>query len=123
MKILLGISGGVDSAYAAYKLKSEGHEVEGAVIKMHCHTELDAAREEYARLLNVLAEAKSHAENAADRMYRAEKISVRDVIETDVKDPDFTYLNQYGALLSKAQADEQAALGELRRAQKNSDAV
>ena len=45
MKILLGISGGVDSAYAAYKLKSEGHEVEGAVIKMHCHTELDAARE------------------------------------------------------------------------------
>lgn len=45
MKILLGISGGVDSAYAAYKLKSEGHEVEGAVIKMHCHTELEAARE------------------------------------------------------------------------------
>ena len=45
MKILLGISGGVDSAYAAYKLKSQGHEVEGAVIKMHCHTELDAARE------------------------------------------------------------------------------
>ena len=45
MKILLGISGGVDSAYAACKLKSEGHEVEGAVIKMHCHTELDAARD------------------------------------------------------------------------------
>ena len=85
--------------------------------------QLDAAREEYARLLNVLAEAKSHAEDAADRMYRAEKISVRDVIETDVKDPDFTYLNQYGALLSKAQAEEQAALGELKRAQKNSDAV
>ena len=45
MKILLGISGGVDSAYAAYKLKSEGHEVEGAVIKMHEHTEIDAAIE------------------------------------------------------------------------------
>ena len=45
MKILLGISGGVDSAYAAYKLKSEGHEVEGAVIKMHEHTEIDAAVE------------------------------------------------------------------------------
>jgi tRNA-specific 2-thiouridylase len=45
MKILLGISGGVDSAYAAYKLKSEGHEVEGAVIKMHGYTEIDAAIE------------------------------------------------------------------------------
>lgn len=45
MRILLGISGGVDSAYAAYKLKIEGHEVEGAVIKMHEHTEIDAAIE------------------------------------------------------------------------------
>jgi hypothetical protein len=85
--------------------------------------QLDAAREEYTRLLNVLAEAKSRAEDAADMMYRAEKISVRDVIETDVKDPDFLYLNRYGALLAKAQADEQAALGELRRAQKKSDTV
>ena len=85
--------------------------------------QLDAAREEYARLLNVMSEAKSHAEDAAERMYRAEKISVRDVIETDVKDPDFLYLNRYGALLAKAQADEQAALGELRRAQKKSDTV
>lgn len=45
MKILLGISGGVDSAYAAFKLKNEGHKVEGAVIKMHEHTEIDAAVE------------------------------------------------------------------------------
>ena len=85
--------------------------------------QLDAARTEYARLLSVLSEAKNKAENAADRMYRAEKISIGDVIETNVKDPDFMYLNRYGALLSKAQADEQAALGELRRAQKKSDAV
>ena len=85
--------------------------------------QLDAAREEYARLLNVLAEAKSRAEDALDLMYRAEKISVRDVIETDVRDPDFLYLNRYGALLAKAQADEQAALGELKRAQRKSDTV
>ncbi len=45
MKILLGLSGGVDSSFAALKLKNEGHQVEGAVIKMHEHTECDAASE------------------------------------------------------------------------------
>ncbi len=45
MKILVGISGGVDSAYAAKKLINEGHSVEGAVLIMHEFTELDAARE------------------------------------------------------------------------------
>lgn len=45
MKILVGISGGVDSAYVAKKLVAEGNEVEGAVLIMHEHTELDAARE------------------------------------------------------------------------------
>ncbi len=45
MKILVGISGGVDSAFAAKKLASDGHEVEGAVLIMHDYTELSAARE------------------------------------------------------------------------------
>ena len=45
MKILVGISGGVDSAYAAKKLLSEGHEVAGAVLIMHEYTELSCARE------------------------------------------------------------------------------
>ena len=45
MKILVGISGGVDSAYAAKKLLTEGHEVEGAVLIMHDYTELHAACE------------------------------------------------------------------------------
>lgn len=45
MKILVGISGGVDSAFAARKLLDQGHEVEGAVLVMHEHTELDAAHE------------------------------------------------------------------------------
>ena len=45
MKILVGISGGVDSAFAAKKLMLEGHNVEGAVLIMHNYTELDAARE------------------------------------------------------------------------------
>lgn len=45
MKILVGISGGVDSAYAAKKLLLDGHCVEGAVLIMHEYTELDAARD------------------------------------------------------------------------------
>ena len=45
MRILLGISGGLDSAYAALKLKNEGNDVEGAVLCMHSYTEIDAAKE------------------------------------------------------------------------------
>lgn len=45
MKILVGISGGVDSAYTAKRLIDQGHEVEGAVLVMHEYTEIGAARE------------------------------------------------------------------------------
>ena len=45
MKILIGMSGGLDSTYAALKLLDEGNEVEGAVIVMHEHTETDGAKE------------------------------------------------------------------------------
>lgn len=44
MKILLGISGGVDSAYAARKLLDEGHDVCGAILRMHEYSEIDSAR-------------------------------------------------------------------------------
>lgn len=37
------MSGGVDSTYAALKLKEEGYHVEGAVLVMHEYTETDAA--------------------------------------------------------------------------------
>jgi len=50
MRILVGISGGVDSAFAAKKLLDEGHSVEGAVLKMHEHTEMGAAREASASI-------------------------------------------------------------------------
>ena len=43
MRILVGMSGGLDSTYAALKLINEGHEVVGAVAVMHEYTELDGA--------------------------------------------------------------------------------
>lgn len=45
MRILLGMSGGLDSTYAARKLMDEGHVVEGAVLVMHKDTDISAARE------------------------------------------------------------------------------
>ena len=45
MKILVGMSGGLDSTYAARKLIDEGNEVEGAVIVMHEHTEIGRAKD------------------------------------------------------------------------------
>ena len=45
MKILVGLSGGLDSTYAALKLIKEGHEVEGAVAVMHEFTETESAKE------------------------------------------------------------------------------
>ncbi len=45
MKYLVGMSGGLDSTYAAHLLKEQGHEVVGATLVMHDHTEVDAARQ------------------------------------------------------------------------------
>ncbi len=44
MRILVGMSGGLDSTYTAMKLKSEGQDVEGAVLIMHDHTDVTDAR-------------------------------------------------------------------------------
>ncbi len=44
MRILVGMSGGIDSTYAAIKLKNEGHTVEGAVLVMHDYTETELAK-------------------------------------------------------------------------------
>ena len=51
-RILLGLSGGADSTYAARKLSDEGFSVEGAVLKMHEYTDVLAA-EESARELGI----------------------------------------------------------------------
>lgn len=43
MKVLLGMSGGVDSTLAAVRLAQLGYTVEGAVLKMHGYTETNEA--------------------------------------------------------------------------------
>ena len=43
-KVLLGMSGGIDSTYAVVKLRTLGYEVEGAILKMSEHTNIDAAK-------------------------------------------------------------------------------
>ena len=42
MRILVGMSGGVDSASAVIMLKKAGHDVEGAFLIMHEHGEIEA---------------------------------------------------------------------------------
>ncbi len=51
-KVLLGMSGGIDSTYAVIKLRTLGYEVEGAVLKMSEHTDV-AAAERAAEALGV----------------------------------------------------------------------
>lgn len=43
MKILLGMSGGLDSTYSASMMKTQGHDVLGAVLKMHEYTDVESA--------------------------------------------------------------------------------
>lgn len=56
MRVLVGMSGGLDSTYAALKLINEGHDVEGAVVIMHEHTEINDSREAAQALGIVLHE-------------------------------------------------------------------
>ena len=44
MKVLVGLSGGLDSTYAAYLLREAGHEVVGAAVVMHEHTDVSSAK-------------------------------------------------------------------------------
>ena len=50
MRILVDMSGGVDSTYTAMRLIDEGHEVHGAVLVMHEHTDVDSAKEAAEKL-------------------------------------------------------------------------
>ncbi len=53
MKILVAMSGGVDSTVTAYKLKEEGHEIEGVYMRLHND---DLAHEENIRKVKKVAD-------------------------------------------------------------------
>jgi len=61
MKILLGMSGGLDSSYAILKLRRMGYDVEGAIVNMHRYTELGDARRVADELGVVLHEVDATA--------------------------------------------------------------
>ncbi len=44
MKVLIGLSGGLDSTYAAHLIKTQGHGVVGAAVIMHEYTDISAAK-------------------------------------------------------------------------------
>jgi len=45
MRILIGLSGGLDSTYAAHLLQEQGHEVIGASVIMHQYTDITSAED------------------------------------------------------------------------------
>lgn len=52
MKILVGLSGGIDSTFTVYKLLQMGHKVEGLSLIMHDYTDVESARKT-AELLGI----------------------------------------------------------------------
>ncbi|MBE6635778.1 MAG: tRNA 2-thiouridine(34) synthase MnmA [Ruminococcaceae bacterium] len=99
MKILLGLSGGVDSTYAALRLKAEGHTVEAAVLVMHEYTSV-AEAEESARSLDIplhVVDCRARFDEVVKRSFAEEYLRGRTpnpcvVCNSEIK---FIYLLEY----------------------------
>ena len=99
MRILLGLSGGVDSTYAALALKNAGHEVEAAVLVMHDYTSVTEA-EESAKSLGIplhVIDCRKEFEKIVEKNFVSEYISARTpnpciVCNSEIK---FYYLLKY----------------------------
>lgn len=74
MKILLGMSGGLDSTYAAHLLKEEGHEVVAASVIMHEHTDTASAEEAASAvgIPHIILDARKDFESAVISRFIAE---------------------------------------------------
>lgn len=74
MKILLGMSGGLDSTFAAHLLREQGHEVLGCALRMHDLTPIDDARlaAEQAGIPLLIIDAAPRFEEQVIRPFLAE---------------------------------------------------
>ncbi len=98
-RVLLGLSGGLDSTYAVKVLERSGYEVEGAVLKMHEYTEISAAEQSALELgipLHIIdckdAFYSAVVENFLDEYVRARTPNPCIICNRDVK---FRFLLEY----------------------------
>jgi len=79
MRILIGLSGGVDSSFAAHSLLKGGHAVEGAVLRMHPYSDVEAARAVAERLgipLHII-DCQAAFEQSVERYFMDEYLNGR----------------------------------------------
>ncbi|MBL0686439.1 MAG: tRNA 2-thiouridine(34) synthase MnmA [Sulfurospirillum sp.] len=67
MKILVALSGGVDSTVAAYKLKQEGHKIEGVYMKLYSDPSTHKANIEKVKKVSDFLKIKYHVLNLEDK--------------------------------------------------------
>jgi len=73
MKVLVGISGGIDSAVSVYLLQQQGYEVEGLYLKMHedvPHDENISKIEKLSKLFNIKYHLEDVTESFKEKVFQ-----------------------------------------------------